>query len=548
MSDRAIINNQLDQRINDSQLTERITVIYNDDNEKKKIVLDKRELEIQLEKEELKCKNDDIAKWYIFPNQRRCGQCIKDKFNCKKTVTVMCIGLTQSGKTVTMVSLTNQFINKFSIPIENIFIITGLSDKEWKNQTKEKIPDIMRKRVFHRNQLKAFAKEIKGKKNILIMMDEIQIAAKSTEKKDQTLAKLFKEEGLCDKQVRFERDIKIVQFSATPDGVLDDLKEWGESYAIVKLEPGETYTSCFDLLEQKRVFQYKDLCGYDKNTDTVSSSTYENIKEVQNKLATFKDPMYHIIRTPNGFKSEIVIDNFHKVFGSICYKQYDKYSDCENINEILSEKPSEHTFIFIKEKIRCAKTLNKKYLGVLYERYTKSSPNDSVIIQGLLGRMTGYDDNGLSICFTNVDTIGRYKKLYESDFKEDVIWNSNTIPGETYNQPVAKARVRDNRRQDKGEPTIKCFDTCEEAKKFYIEELKPHFGGRRTGPRKRKPNSDGFYETTIDRETRVHSCKEIHEKRFYAFDKTHKHTFHPCYRDVNDKDTLEFWLIYYKTW
>ena len=50
-------------------------------------------------------------------------------------------------------------------------------------------------------------------------------------------------------------------------------------------------------------------------------------------------------------------------------------------------------------------------IGVLYERYTKSSPNDSVIIQGLLGRMTGYDDNGLSICFTNVDTIGRYKKL-----------------------------------------------------------------------------------------------------------------------------------------
>lgn len=536
MSDIAITNNQLDQRVNDSQLTERITVIYND-NEKRRIDLEIKQLEAQLEIEELKCKNDNIAKWYIFPNQRLCGQCIKDKFNCKKTVTVMCIGLTQSGKTVTMVSLTNQFIKRFSTPIENIFIITGLSDKEWKNQTKEKIPDIMRKRVFHRNQLKAFAKEIEGKKNILIMMDEIQIAAKSTEKKDQTLAKLFKKEGLWDKQVRFERDIKIVQFSATPDGVLDDLKEWGESYAIVKLKPGETYTSCFDLLEQKRVFQYKDLQDY--------NNVVELKKEMDNR---FKEPMYHIIRNPTGANANTVIDNFKRVFGDIKYDLYDKDSVCENINEILSEKPSEHKFIFIKEKLRCAKTLNKKYLGVLYERYTKSISNDSVIIQGLLGRMTGYDDNRLSICFTNIDTIGRYKKLYESDFKAtDVRWNSNIKPGETFNMKTLQG-PRNNRKQDKEEPTIKCFDTCEEAKKFYIEKLKPHFGGRRTGPRKRKPNSDGFYETTIDRKTRVHSCKEIHEKRFYAFDKTHKHTFHPCYRDVNDKDSLEFWLIYYKTW
>ena len=544
MSDIAITNNQLDQRLNDSQLTERITVEYNDD-EKYLMDLERKQLEIQLKIKEKKCKNDNIAKWYIFPNQNVCGYRITNRFECKKTTTVMCIGLTQSGKTVTMVSLTNQFINNFSIPIENIFIITGLSDKEWKNQTKEKIPEIMRPRVFHRNQLKAFAKEIEGKKNILIMMDEIQIAAKES----QTLAKLFKEEGLWDKQVRFERDIKIVQFSATPDCVLDDLMLWGDSHAVEKLHPGETYTSCFDLLRQNRVFQYKDLCGYDKNTDTVSSSTYENIKEVQNKLATFKEPMYHIIRTPNGFKSEIVIDNFHKVFGSICYKQYDKDSDCENINEILSEKPSEHTFIFIKEKIRCAKTLNKKYLGVLYERYIKSIPNDAVIIQGLLGRITGYDDNGLSICFTNVDTIGRYEKLYDSDFKAtDVIWHSSTRAGHTFNLPASEEGLRDNRRQDKGEPTIKSFSTYEEAKKFYNKELKPRFGG--TGPRKRKPNSDGFYETTVGRlrGKDVYSCEEIRETKRWALNDTHKHTFHPCYDDVNDKDTLEFWLIYYKTW
>jgi hypothetical protein len=350
---------------------------------------------------------------------------------------------------------------------------------------------------------------------------------------------------LWDNQVRFERDIKIVQFSATPDCVLDDLILWGDSHAVEKLHPGKTYTSCFDLLRQNRVFQYKDLCGYDKKTDTVSLSIDENIKEVQKKIATFKEPMYHIIRTPNGPNSAIVIGNFQRVFGSICYEQYDKDSYCENINEILSEKPREHTFIFIKEKIRCAKTLNKKYLGVLYERYIKSVPNDAVIIQGLLGRMTGYDDNGLSICFTNVETIDRYKKLYDSDFKAtDVIWHSSTRAGHTFNQPASK----DNRKQDKGEPQIKVSDTYEEAKEFYIKELKPHFGG--TGPRKRTPNSDGFYETTVGklRGKDIYSWEEIHSIRKWALNDKHKHTFHPCYEDVNDKDTLEFWLIYYKTW
>ena len=50
----------------------------------------------------------------------------------------------------------------------------------------------------------------------------------------------------------------------------------------------------------------------------------------------------------------------------------------------------------------------------------------STIIQGLVGRLTGYDDNGTSICYTNIDTIQRYELLWNSKFNPDIKWNSKT--------------------------------------------------------------------------------------------------------------------------
>ena len=57
----------------------------------------------------------------------------------------------------------------------NIYVITGLSSNEWKKQTKERLPQILENNIFHRNQLKEFMESIKDKKNILVLMDEVQI-------------------------------------------------------------------------------------------------------------------------------------------------------------------------------------------------------------------------------------------------------------------------------------------------------------------------------------------------------------------------------------
>ena len=404
----------------------------------------------------------------IYDNQEECSLAIVSNLHNKKLINIMVVALTQSGKTGAMSGLIKNYLNDTTnlIPIENIYIITGLSSCEWVKQTTNRMPKSIEERVFHRNNLtKKFVDDIKNKKNVLIIIDEIQIAAKE----NQTLYKAFSEAGFYNKQNLLKNDIKIIEFTATPDGTIYDLMNWGENALKIKMEPGDGYTSCFDLKNQGRVFQYKDLCGYDNKSNKIDEELVaDNINELKSHIDKYEEPLYHIIRTPNGDKSKIVIRNFKKYINKDikCYS-YDKDSDIEDINKILKIEPEQHTFIFLKEKLRCAKTLDKTYLGIVYERYTKS-PDDAVVIQGLIGRGTGYDDNGKSIYFTNIPSIEKYEKLWNSNFEDKTVnWKSKTTKRKnkllhstgTYNNPslIDGMSVSSEESNEEHEPVIKKF-------------------------------------------------------------------------------------------
>jgi hypothetical protein len=217
--------------------------------------------------------------------------------------------------------------------------------------------------------------------------------------------------------------------------------DWGENADTRKMESGDTYTSCFDLVKADRVRQYKDLCC--SNNKSLANKNINEIKEIIDTKYT--TPKYHIIRPKTGKNGDVEINNIKEVFGvDIEYKTYDQESEIKNINTILEVQPVKHTFIFIKEKLRCAITLTKTYLGILYERFT-SSPSDSVMIQGLLGRATGYGDTRETIIFTNIESISRYKDHWDSGFKDRTLdWKSLTTytindkltPKSTFNNPM----------------------------------------------------------------------------------------------------------------
>jgi hypothetical protein len=123
----------------------------------------------------------------------------------------------------------------------------------------------------------------------------------------------------------------------------------------------------------------------------------------------------------------------------------------EDISELLYKTPTKHTIVFIKEKMKCAQTLEyvvsdektgkttthnvKHNIGVVVERKRsgdKDEQNDSFTIQGLLGRLCGYEEHDC-ICYTNLASFEKYEKLFASNFNtktlKRVSWNSNTTHG-----------------------------------------------------------------------------------------------------------------------
>lgn len=495
------------------------------------------------------------GKMNIFENQEMNASQAVTAFKNRKIINVMIIGKPQSGKTGNMLAIIKQYLEDTSnlIPIENIYIITGLSSCEWKEQTKERMPESMQSRVFHRCELpKTFVNEIKDRKNILIIMDEIQVAAK----KGQTIYNTFMNAGLLDKSKLYKNDIKIIESTATPDGTIYDLMKWNDASIKIIAEAGEGYVGSYDLLQQGRVKQYKELCGFNKKTGKVCKKVYENIQEIKDDINNFRDNLYHIIRTKNGYEQDITIQNFKHVFNNDIdnyeFIKYDRESEIIDINKTLTTKPKKHVIIFVKEMLRCAKTLIKIYGGVRYDRFTKI-PDDTVTNQGLIGRDCGYDNNGISICYTNIDSIVKYQKLWESKFEDKTIkWKSQTtkyINGtlsgrNTFNDPrnYIGFSISSDDSDELREPVIKKFKTQEEAKDYYNKELKEKMNGR--GPNKIKPNNDGYYQATIRSNKKIYTCNEIKCERRQGLTENN-YRFYPCYEDINDKSTLQWWFIHY---
>ena len=132
----------------------------------------------------------------IYINQVKFGKNITNHFLDKSKFIVMAVAPTQSGKTGSMVASV-LFMNKhpeIKQSHDNVYILTGLSSKDWVDQTCERFPEEMHKNIYHRNNLNSFVKSVKGKRDVLIMIDEAQFACLP----GQGIHKAFQEIGLME--------------------------------------------------------------------------------------------------------------------------------------------------------------------------------------------------------------------------------------------------------------------------------------------------------------------------------------------------------------
>ena len=142
----------------------------------------------------------------IYENQEKIGEDISDVFDNRKIVSAMLIALTQSGKTGAILATIKHFIKKCNIATSNIFIITGLSDLDWLEQTCHAIPNMLRENVYHRNKLLSeFTDKITNMKNVLIIMDEVHTAAQENQTVQNALLSVNE---ILTKEYMMENDIK----------------------------------------------------------------------------------------------------------------------------------------------------------------------------------------------------------------------------------------------------------------------------------------------------------------------------------------------------
>jgi hypothetical protein len=543
----------------------------------KRIGATKREFEAQ-------CDLLEIDGEETYDNQNTTATNGVQTFRNRSKVIQVIVGRTQSGKTGCMLQFIKLYINENIIPIANIYLITGLSSKDWQIQCKGRFPKCLSENIYHNGQMAKFKNDVQGKQNVLILIDEAHMACL----KNQTMNSMFKSLN-WKLDFMMENDIKLVQFSATPDGILFALNQpkWPrQHFQIHTMDSGAGYFGAPEMVERGNLRQFQNICGRNRKGEWITEpqDIYANIEYVLRALLSFNTPKYILIRVLGGSESYYEDNILHTISSRFSSEEQSLFDtrikafcmdgNVENINALLFTVPTKHTIVFIKEKMKCAQTLEHKTqdkhtnvmtihkikhnIGVMVERWSKqveaNRSNDSFIIQGLLGRLCGYETHDV-ICFTNLDSVEKYEALFHTNFDEDLLntigWNSNSTRGGisgtktkfTFNsaeERIGEVSDDESASIEPAEPTIAKFTSQKLAKEYCVDVLKT------TGPRSLKVNVDGLYTSTVRSITKVWSVSELYNERKFGLDEhTTKYRFRACYADIRDPTSIQFWVIHY---
>jgi len=467
---------------------------------------------------------------YIYPNQKTDALNIINYFYLDKNLRVVSIvKRTKVGMDGLMIEIAKNISthpdDNFLILRDNIFFITGMSNRVWEDDMKEKIPECFRDRVYHHGKIEKITKEkeLDNIKNALIIIDEIDTG----DKIEQKLHKLLKESKILNIESMIQNNVRFIFVSATMINELRDLHHWGEHHKNYKMSIPNEYIGHNEFLKNKIIQEF-----YPVNNATSAEKWIT--EDIINKYKN--DYRVHIIRTSNKYKDFIA--NACKKLG-IEFKNHtsDERIDKKELEKIFNNITN-HVVIAVKGFYRRANLIPNDWklkIGATMEKHVKKV-DVNVQVQGLPGRMTGYWKKEILAGHmtgphrTSIKAIESYEQFYENI---NVLDNKPSKTPKLLTHPII---VNIKTLEENTEPIIVKFKTEQEARDFCNIY---HYN-----PLQINQNKNGFYENIIRKNKKVYSCKEIYTERKWAT--ADKFRFYPCYQDVNDKDTLEWWIIYYE--
>jgi hypothetical protein len=389
------------------------------------------------EREDIRQENSKRSDFRCYKEQRLIAENVVHTIQENRRVCFQIVyGFTQTGKTGAMCDIMNRLVRSKSACIDcqdGMWLMTGVSSTEWMEQTKKRVPHFMRKRVVHLPDLAKLGKRLRKQQNVVILVDEAHVAYKQGMSVDKLLNTLLRStDAACGKDLleMCRRNISIVFFTATPNLLQQEIKNqvWPDGVPCFQehiLRPGEGYVGIEYLLKKNQLKQCQNMgAGGNRKMVLQAEKAIDQFQKTIKKR--FADhPRYHIVRTLSGKKQKCMTDRIRKVLGDIDY-DYENFESRFNrqshplkaLQKMLATPPSKHTILFVKEGLRCAVTLNKKHLGVLYDRIPATTkPDGSTLVQSFAGRATGYDKHDMVI-FTDIKTVRAYLALVKSEFRE----------------------------------------------------------------------------------------------------------------------------------
>lgn len=333
----------------------------------------------------------------------------------------------QAGKTGVVTALIRLILKNaihLGIRPNRIFVLTGMNDNAWKKQTRGRLPAQLRSNVHHNGGLTKFAKSLQSLagadelRNVLIVLDESHIASAKRNRPQTQIYDTINR--LCPQEKWHTNNIRVLTISATdPAKVLAMREEDDGSALVVRLQTAANYQSVEALAAASRI-RWLEVFG-DLHED-------KGVAELQRCITEeFADaPRYHILRARNG-KQDLVVARISALFPGCPVHKYNSdekivsrsaaadddgstsLSEIEDINELLSEAPAQHTFIVLKNMFYAAKTLNDEFVGVLWDRL---GGKDDTNLQSLLGRACGYGKSDRTIIYAAKSTVDNYLRFW----------------------------------------------------------------------------------------------------------------------------------------
>lgn len=361
----------------------------------------------------------------------------------------------QAGKTGVIATVARLILanyRRLKIASDRIFVVTGMQDEAWQTQTGDRLPAVLRENVHHGATLSKVAEKLirlaRGEelKNIMVFIDESHYA---TGANNQPAKQIYDTVArLCPREKWAENNIRFMTISATDPAKVLAMKAAGVPCAVVRLLTTEAYQSVEKLQTLNRIRYLEQV----PESGVLHTPTgFETLVGAVLELEKVHGPLIHIVRPQNG-KGDGVARLLRDRFPSAAVHQWDMASNKEkqraakeegssgvgsasDINDaLLNTEPEVTTFVVLKGMFRAAKTLNDRYVGVMYDRVGAA---DATNLQSLLGRACGYGKSTRTVVFTSQSTVTNYlrcwrelcaSKEWEADEGNDLTKLNNKMP------------------------------------------------------------------------------------------------------------------------